>query len=122
MLTVAVERHHDRRAAGPGRVDTGADRGGFAQTPGVTAHVGTGPSGDLGALVARAIVDDQHRGVAEGAPHDLADGVGLVEDRYDDERVHARARSVVSLGLDRSRLEPGPATTIATWLPPRATA
>src|SRR5207249_4705360 len=62
-----------------------------------------------GGIVQPSVDHPQHRAVGARRGHDGADGLGLVEDRYDDQRGHAaRAR--------------GPATTIATWLPPRATA
>src|SRR4029453_6870346 len=46
VLPVAVERHQDGRAAGPGGVDAGADRGALAEPPGMAADLGAGLSRD----------------------------------------------------------------------------
>src|SRR5499425_335777 len=64
--------------------------------PGFTDHVGSGIARNAGRRVGRAVVHDDHLGdrVARRSTDEIADHGGLVQRRYDQDRLHpALARS-----------------------------
>src|SRR5262249_56740015 len=109
VLSITVERHHGRGATLARRRDTRADRRALAEPARAADHLGARAPRERRAVVARTVVDHQDRAVRARSRHHVPDGLGLVEDRDDDQRGHAARAS-------------DPATTIAIWLPPRATA